>query len=179
MLFIESDRLKLIPLTHQQLLLCRDDRAVLDKLLGLQASAKQISTSFQQEMAEAMQNRWLPDTLSYPDLYPWYTNWEIVCKSINTAIGSVGFGGYPDDYGQTSVGYVIHEQHRNNGYVTEALVCLLQWGFSFSVLKNVIADTAIDNIASQKVLQRTGFKLTKTEDGLLYYMLDKAQFGLP
>lgn len=169
MFFLETTRLKLIPLNHQQLLLYCTDRVVLENRLGLNLSNMHIDPVFRQEMDEAMQNFWLPNTKAYPDLYQWYTNWEIVLKKINTSIGGIGFGGYPDDYGATTVGYVIDKQHQGNGYATEALLTLLQWGFSFSVLKAVKADTTTDNTSSQNVLIKTGFKQIGIRNNILYY----------
>ncbi|WP_158825027.1 GNAT family N-acetyltransferase [Mucilaginibacter lacusdianchii] len=177
-MFLESARLKLIALNHQQLLLCRANRAALEKSLSLKQSNLKVPILFQREMAEAMQNIWLPDTLRYPDLYTWYTNWEIIDKSINTAVGSIGFGGYPDDYGETSVGYMIDQHHWGKGYATEALLTILQWGFSFSVLKTIVADTSVDNIASQKVLLKVGFKQVRAGTKLLFYKLQKRQLLL-
>jgi ribosomal-protein-alanine N-acetyltransferase len=177
MFCLESDRLTLIPLTHQQLLWCRDDRAKLEQSLGLQHSDMQIAPLFRQEMDEAMEGCWLPDTAAYPDLYPWYTNWEMVCKKTRTAIGSIGFGGYPDDYGQTSIGYVIDEKHWGKGYATEAIMTLLNWGFSFSTLMVVTADTTPNNLASQKVLLKAGFRQKHTENGLLYFKLSKQSWN--
>jgi ribosomal-protein-alanine N-acetyltransferase len=173
MFFIESDRLKLIPLKHEQLVLCKRDRAALEKQLGLNLSAMVIDTHYQDELQQALNGFWLPNTQAYPDLYHWYTNWEVVLKSINTTIGGIGFGGYPDDFGETSVGYVMDEKHRCNGYATEAVLALSQWGFSYSILKSIIADTEVNNLASQQVLVKAGFKIFGNEKPLHYYRLTK------
>ncbi len=124
-------------------------------------------------MIEAMHKYWLPNTLAYPDLYCWYTNWQIVLKSTNSIIGTIGLGGYPDDYGSTSIGYMIYKDKQGNGYATEALTTVLNWGFAFSILKKVNADTQSSNKASQRVLLKTGFKYTHTEGGALYYEVTK------
>ncbi|MBS7566348.1 GNAT family N-acetyltransferase [Mucilaginibacter sp. Bleaf8] len=173
MLHLETDRLKIIPLNYTQLLLCSQSRAALEATLGLQPSDMKIDTAFRAEMDQAMHNYWLPNTKAYPELYPWYTNWEIVLKDINTAIGGIGFGGYPDDYGTTSVGYVISQQRQGKGYATEALLALLEWGFSFSVLKQVDADTTPGNIASQRVLLKAGFKQISIEPSAILYQRRK------
>lgn len=173
MFFLETDRLKLIPLTYLQLLACQQNRAAFEQSFGLQVSAMRIGITFKQEINEAIQNFCIPNTKAYPDLYLWYTNWEIVLKDINTSIGNISLGGYPDDYGETFVGYVIDEQYWNLGYATEALTTLLKWGFSFSILKIVNADTPADNYASQKVLLKCGFKQVKAEQKIVYFKLNK------
>jgi ribosomal-protein-alanine N-acetyltransferase len=173
MFFIESHRLKLIPLKYEQLLLCATDRPALEQLLNLNPSAMVIDAPYQTELEQALQGFWLPNTQAYPDLYHWYTNWEVVLKSINTTIGGIGFGGYPDNFGETSVGYMIDQQHWGKGYATEAVLALSQWGFSYSILKSVIADTELHNLASQRVLIKAGFKLYSSQKPLMYYRLLK------
>jgi ribosomal-protein-alanine N-acetyltransferase len=173
MFCIESDRLKLIPLKHEQLELCKRDRSALEKQLGLNQSAMVIDSNYQAELRQALNGFWLPNTKAYPDLYHWYTNWEVVLISINTTIGGIGFGGYPNDFGETSVGYVMDEKHRGNGYATEAVLALSQWGFSYSILKSIIADTEVTNLASQRVLAKAGFNQFGNDKPLLYYRLNK------
>jgi len=173
MFFIESERLRLIPLTHDQLLLLKQNRNELEQAMGLQPSAMVIDAYFQQESKEALNGFWLPYTKAYHDLYPWYTNWQIVLKCINTTIGGISLGGYPNDYGETTVGYVVDEQHWGEGYATEALLTLTRWGFQFSTLKYICADTLVSNHASQQVLQKAGFKYTHSINTTLYYRLSK------
>jgi ribosomal-protein-alanine N-acetyltransferase len=173
MFCIESDRLKLIPLKHKQLELCKRDRSALEKQLGLNPSAMVIDSYYQAELRQALNGFWLPNTRAYPDLYHWYTNWEVILTSINTTIGGIGFGGYPNDFGETSVGYVMDEKHRGNGYATEAVLALSQWGFSYSILKSIIADTEVTNLASQRVLAKAGFNQFGNDKPLLYYRLNK------
>jgi ribosomal-protein-alanine N-acetyltransferase len=173
MFCIESERLRLIPLTHDQLLLLKQDRKELEQALGMQPSAMIIDAYFQQESNEALNGFWLPYTKAYPDLYHWYTNWQIVLKSINTAIGGISLGGYPNDYGETTVGYVIDQKHWGKGYATEALLTLSKWAFQFSILKYLHADTLVTNHVSKQVLQKAGFKYTHTVNTTLYYRLPK------
>jgi ribosomal-protein-alanine N-acetyltransferase len=173
MFFIESERLKLIPLNYDQLLLYANDRPALEQSLLLNKSTMVIDTHYQQEINEALKNFWLPNTKTYPDLYHWYTNWEIVLKSINTPIGSIAFGGYPDDHGETTMGYLIDQHHWGQGYATEAVVTLSKWGFSSSLLKIINADTDRGNKASQQVLLKAGFKVTHTNQEKAHFKLTK------
>lgn len=154
-------------------MLLKHNRNELELAMGLNPSAMVIDAYFQQESNEALINFWLPYTKAYPDLYHWYTNWQIVLKNINTTIGGISLGGYPNDYGETTIGYVIDERHRGKGYATEALLTLTQWGFRFSMLKYIVADTLLDNHASQQVLLKAGFKYTHSVKTTLYYRLAK------
>lgn len=175
MFLLQSGRLKLLPLNYEQLLLQKYSPQDFAETLGLQSPVIDAPPTFLQGLEQARNNCWLPGTRAYPDLYCWYTNWQIILKSSDTIIGSVAFGGYPDDYGQTTVGYVIDTLHQNNGYATEAISTLCRWGFQYSVLKAVIADTDAVNLASQKVLYNVGFTQTHTEKGNIYYRLPKSK----
>ncbi|WP_342647512.1 GNAT family N-acetyltransferase [Mucilaginibacter sp. CSA2-8R] len=174
MIFIESDRLKLIPLKHHQLLLFDQHWDELQRTLGLNTSSMVVDDEVKADMAEALYHFWLPNTHAYPDLYYWYTNWLIILKNINVTVGGIGFNGYPDDYGETSVGYMIDEQHRGNNYATEAVNAICKWGFDFSILKNVKADTGINNLASQRVLTKSGFRKLEQRNKSVFYILNKA-----
>ncbi|MFD1258182.1 GNAT family N-acetyltransferase [Mucilaginibacter terrae] len=157
MFFIESERLKLIPLNYTQLLLLSTNRPTLERSLNLNVSAMHIDDYNEAELKAAFKNHWLPNTQMHPDLYQWYTSWEIVLKSSNTSIGSICFGGYPDDFGETTIGYLIDQHQWGHGYATEEALTLINWGFKFSILKTLKADAQLNNPASQRVLLKAGF----------------------
>ena len=171
MFFLKSERLKLIPLTHDQLLLGDKDRPALERSLNLSPHAILVDDYNKAELRAALQNHWLPNTHTHPDLYQWYTSWEIVLTSPNIAIGSVSFGGYPDDYGETTIGYLIDQQHNGHGYATEAALTLINWGFKFSILKTLKADAQLSNQASQRVLLKAGFTPTHKDETHQHFKL--------
>jgi RimJ/RimL family protein N-acetyltransferase len=57
---------------------------------------------------------------------------------------------------------------RGRGYAAEAVVALLSVAADHG-LSRVIADTTLDNIASQRTLVRAGFHLIRTDGELNYY----------
>ena len=169
MFYIETQRLKLIPLTHQLLQSYQADRAFMESTLGLQASSMQIDPLYKKELQDALAYFWLPQTLEHPDDYHWYTNWEIVLKSTNTSIGGIGFIGFPDANGQTEVGYMLDEMQQGRGYALEALQRMLDWAFSDIHTAAVIARTAETNHSSRKLLIKAGFAEEGNEEGLLRF----------
>ena len=169
MFYIETRRLKLIPLTHQLLQFCQADRALMESSLGLQASSMQINPLYKKELQDALTCFWLPQTLKHPDDYHWYTNWEIVLKSTNTSIGGIGFIGFPDAKGETEVGYMLDEMQQGKGYALEALQRMLDWAFSDIRTAAVIARTAEANHSSRKLLMKAGFAEEGNEEGLLRF----------
>ena len=72
-------------------------------------------------------------------------------------IGNGGFKGRPTQDGTVEIGYSMLPRFRNRGYTTEAVTQLVAWAFEHSEVERVFADTAGDNTASQRVLEKAGF----------------------
>lgn len=173
MFFIQSQRLQMIPLTHAQLLLLKQDRKLLELSLGLNPSAMLIDPLYIKEIDDAFDSFWLPNTLVFPDKHLWYTSWEIILKSTNTVIGGMGFAGYPNDAGEAEIGYMIDANQHNKGYATEALKLLSDWAFTHEFVKAIIVHTYADNLPSRRILNKCNFALINDEAGLLTYKLKK------
>lgn len=159
MIEIYSDRLRLIPLDNQLLTFWNSEgRNNMEARLGINPSNWQVSDFDRLETEDALINFWIPMTAEHQADFFWFTNWDIVLASENTSIGGIGFAGFPDQDGVTMVGYFIDGNHREKGYATEALTCLIEWAKSEPALKTIIADTPFFNFPSQNVLKKTGFK---------------------
>jgi ribosomal-protein-alanine N-acetyltransferase len=172
MFFIESERLKLIPLTYTQLLLLQENREKLELSMGLNPSNMLIDPVWEAELIDAIANWCIPKTLLYPDKYEWYSIWEVILKTANISIGSLGIG-YPDNNGEAIIGYSLDKNQQNNGYGTEALVCLCKWGFLNPDVKTIWAETGADNYPSQRILIKAGFMQTGKKDVNLVFKLLK------
>lgn len=83
-------------------------------------------------------------------------------------IGGIGFKGRPDDDGAVEIGYGLAPSARGHGYATEAVAALLDLAAE-QRLSRVIADTTLDNVASQRTLIRAGFRLLGADDELHHY----------
>lgn len=172
MFYIESERLRLIPLNLNQLHIYHQSEA-LAKELGLNAISIDMEPFFQSEFDDALQNFWQPFVEKNPDTYYWFTNWLIVLKDENTAIGGIGLTGLPNENQETEVGYGVGLGYRGKGYATEALVCISQWAFIHPELNTIVAHTPVDLHNSQRVLERTGFESVKAENELLRWELKR------
>jgi RimJ/RimL family protein N-acetyltransferase len=76
------------------------------------------------------------------------------------AIGGLGFKGLPDG-GCVEIGYGLGPSARGHGYAAEAVTALLTVAADYG-LSRVIAETTLDNFASQRTLVRAGFRLVST-----------------
>jgi RimJ/RimL family protein N-acetyltransferase len=75
-------------------------------------------------------------------------------------LGHVGFS--PLD-GEVEVSYAIAESARGHGFGSEALTYACQWARQAFHLSGFLAVTAQENIASRRVLERTGFAHVRDE----------------
>ncbi|MBP2446869.1 GNAT family N-acetyltransferase [Rhizobium leguminosarum] len=63
----------------------------------------------------------------------------------------------PPENGEIHIGYGIAPSRERRGYVTRAIAQLLEWARKDPRVTLVSADTGVENIASQRVLERNGF----------------------
>ena len=92
---------------------------------------------------------------------PQRLNFAIVLKSENRLIGGIDVVDYENNI--PVIGYNISKAYWNNGYMTEACKCLLNYLLSqgFSEVK---IDAVVENIGSNRVIQKCGGVLIKTEE---------------
>ena len=83
------------------------------------------------------------------------------------AVGGIGFKGQPDG-DCVEIGYGLAPSARGHGYAAEAVVALLAVAADHG-LSRVIAETTLDNIASQRTLVRAGFRLVGIDGELHHY----------
>lgn len=166
---IETQRLKLVPLTHEHLLLYKNDPPELAKTLGLNYQAAQNDPATEKDHIEAIEF-WIDKTLEHRAQFQWFTNWQIILKEEKLAIGGIGFAGLPDEEGKTMAGYGLDIRYHGKGYASEALGAICQWAFSaHHMLTSIVADTPIAHLASQKVLFKNGFVEAGRSDDLIHW----------
>jgi [ribosomal protein S5]-alanine N-acetyltransferase len=175
MLEIHTPRLRLIPLDLRCLRLLKQNRQKLQEHLALETSELQMDEAFKKEMGDALE-WWITQVAAHPEHYMWYTNWEIVLKDEKRSIGSIGLSGKPNAKGETTTGYVIDSRFHNQGYGSESLRALARWVFRDGAAKRLLADTPKDNLASQALLRKCGFRLDREEDDVLHWVLEKGGF---
>ena len=79
-------------------------------------------------------------------------------------IGAADFKDVPDENGEIEIGYGLGKNFGKNGYMTEAVKAMCDWALKQPEISYVIAETNIDNPASQNILKRCGFSLFKQAD---------------
>jgi ribosomal-protein-alanine N-acetyltransferase len=73
------------------------------------------------------------------------------------------------------VGYSFHQQYWGKGLATEVVKCLINYGFTELKAQKIVAVTALENLASQRVLQKAGLQSCGTvhryESEIAYFEL--------
>jgi GNAT superfamily N-acetyltransferase len=96
---------------------------------------------------------------------PEFGVFALVRREDGRAIGGLGFHGPPDEEGRTEIGYDLVEPARGHGYATEALRALADWALDRDDVRTLFATVAPDNLPSQAVVTRAGFRRVSGEDG--------------
>ncbi len=163
---IETERLHLIPLTLSQLVKTRSSIQELAGDLSISIVSDLISGPVVRAVNMKIEKMGVVDV----SLQDWFTYWLIVISAENMGVGMVGFKGYPNEAGAVEIGYGINDLFQSRGYMTEAVTALVQWAFSHPECRAVTANVVkVDNIASQKVLIKAGFKeISYNKDGISY-----------
>ena len=83
----------------------------------------------------------------------------IVRLSDNQLLGDCSLFHFSEQCRRAEIGYVLKHAAWGQGYMQEALLALIQYGFSELRLNRIEADIDPMNLASARCLERLGFKL--------------------
>lgn len=92
------------------------------------------------------------------EIAPWGIEW----KENSKLIGSIDFVQYDRKNFSAEIGYVLNRKYWNKGIMTEALKKIIKFGFDEMNLMRI--ETRLDsmNIASERVMQKSGLKYEGT-----------------
>lgn len=142
------------------------------KHLNLYPASKQQMETFiaaqSIEMLKIAYSEMLNGCLAHPDQWEWYAIWMIERKD-GTHVGELCFKGV-DECGSTEIGYGINEKYQKHGYATEAVTAATAWALEQKKVHCVTAQVDPENIASIRVLEKSGFELTDKvgTEGIIY-----------
>ena len=86
-------------------------------------------------------------------------------SSSGCSVGGIGFKSAPNERGEVEIGYGICHSCQGRGVATEAVVALCD--FAQPRARVVLAETDRENVASQRVLEKSGFQSVNEIDGLI------------
>jgi RimJ/RimL family protein N-acetyltransferase len=158
---IETDRLILFPYTEENLSLFNRDLPAFEKEFEVVYRGVELDyllTGFLKKLeTEIAEDR---------EHYLFFTEFLIVLRENDHVIGSIDYKYVPKN-GVTEVGYGMNPNYEGHGYMTEALSAFLHFGKTLGI-RTVRADTKKDNVKSQNVLKRCGFRQMSIDSELLW-----------
>ena len=161
---IETKRLVIQPLTHDQLLKYIKSDHSLEKELNINETSRTISA----ELKEAFEQTILPNVADKSKDYLYNTLWTIISKSEKKMVGDICIVGEPNSDGEIEIGYGTYDEFQRQGFMTEAVGGMILWAKSQYKISSIIASTEKENIASFTILQKNNFlKVGETE--ILYH----------
>jgi len=103
-----------------------------------------------------------------PEAEPDFGMYLVRRRSDGLAIGGIGFFGPPDETGTVEFGYGLVPSARGAGLATEAVQTALQHAATRGA-KIAVADTDVENVASQRVLEKNGLIEVRRDRSLVFY----------
>ena len=112
-----------------------------------------------------------------------FTNFQLIEKQTDTLIGWCGFHTWVQKHSRAEIGYNLKDDnHKQKGYMSEALKAVIQYGFDVMKLHRIEALVAKYNTPSVKLLEKYGFTYEgclrehynvngKMEDSQMYSLL--------
>ncbi len=163
---ISTPRLTLLPLTQEQLNLFVHGVDQLEPALGLRPSLRQETEPLLGVLIYFTMPR-LRDPTKYPPLFN--TLWIAVDNHRQQIVASAKFKGAPDETGTIEIGYGTYPVFQRRGYMTETVTGMVAWASQQPGVRRVVADTDTENVASQKVLEKCGFRLFNRIEEMLWF----------
>lgn len=104
----------------------------------------------------------------------------IVCLGIflretGELVGAVGAGEH-DDLRKPEIFYSLLAEARGNGYATEAALAVTECVLATYEIDYLIGTVGMDNLASQKVLERCGYRFLEERDLLVHISDERHRF---
>lgn len=169
---LETTRLKLVPLTHEQMILYKNEPEALADSLNIRYLKRQNDPAVAEDLRDAIEF-WIQHTKKNRDQFEWFTTWEIILKAEQVAVGGIGFSGLPDTTGKSMTGYGLDMRYYGRGIATEALKAMIDWAFQNNSLKTIIADTPLGHAASHRVLLKNNFVESSRDAELIHWSLNR------
>ncbi|MBM6618815.1 GNAT family N-acetyltransferase [Bacillus suaedaesalsae] len=88
--------------------------------------------------------------------------WGIEDKETNKLIGTIDFVAWNRKHRKAEIGYILSQDYWGKGLMTEAAQAVIQFGFEKMNLVRIEARCLLENIGSEKVMQKAGMQYEGT-----------------
>jgi len=83
--------------------------------------------------------------------------WDILDLKTGRVMGSCGFHNWEKEHERAEIGYRLHEQFRKQGYMSEAIRKILEYGFNTMQINRIEAFISPDNQPSIQLIKTLNF----------------------
>ena len=83
--------------------------------------------------------------------------WGIALKGSQNIIGTIGYNSFVLNH-RATIGYDLQKKFWSQGFMQEAIKLVLEFGFNQLKVNRVDAEVMLENVVSEKVLQKLNFK---------------------
>lgn len=170
---IETERLYIRPLKADELIRHFQSPDEFGKSLNLTPSTSLLD----EEVREAMINSFIPNLKDETKDYRFHTMWILIEKHHKAIIGGICFHGEPNSAGEAEIGYGTDPEYQSKGYMTETISGIIGWAKENTKIKTLIAETALSNTPSIRVLEKCNFKIREHREENIILELDLKHQG--
>ena len=160
---IETERLRLLALTMNQLAQCQPNPPQIEPPLAPGLINEPVRGAVKMKLSKMARTPTV--------LHVWLTYWLMIVKADEIGVGMVGFKGIINHEGEVEIGYGIVSAYEGQGYTTEAVRALLDWAFTYPDCLSVRAVTDKTNIGSQRVLKKVGMEMDRERERDLIWLI--------
>lgn len=166
---LQSERLLLIPFTSQ---ICKN--LIRNDFSDLYAIGLKRGKSWpDDDVLETLPK--ISNNLSLVEAPTGFESWMVIKNDTLEIIGDLGFKGFNYEKENIDIGYGIIKEERGKGYAEEASKALIKWAFTQDIVKEITARCLIDNTSSIKLLKKLNFEITKNDNEMIHWSLQKGQ----
>lgn len=118
---------------------------------------------------------WLISQYPAMDIINGSISFGIFERSTGTLMGTIGAGKH-DDLHEPEIFYYLLAEYRGCGFATEAVKAVTEWALENNHIPYLIGTVAVDNVKSQRVLERCGYQLVDTRSLLVHVTNERYAF---
>jgi [ribosomal protein S5]-alanine N-acetyltransferase len=85
--------------------------------------------------------------------------WAIEYKETKKVIGTIDFVAWSTIHSRAEIGFILSKEYWGKGLILEAASKVIEFGFTKMGLNRIEAPCMVENIQSQRVLQKLGMRL--------------------
>ncbi len=146
--------------------------------------AKQITRHFERIVIDVQKScfgsgkgflNWLISQYASMDILNGLISFGIFEKSTGRFMGTIGAGKH-DDLHEPEIFYHLLTEYRGQGFATEAAKEVTRWALENYSIPYLIGTAAVDNVKSQRVLERCGYQLIDTRSLLVHVTNERYDF---